>query len=170
MYSNCKRVALYHNGEFLGEKQRDIKQFPASGLTWDINFKEGKNELIAVGLPNSNTKVSDTLNVNYRFQKNGAAKDLKMSYSILKNGNYLVTATAVDENNMHCFDYEDRVYFQCLSGGKTLKNQGTPTGTEAIKMANGKASIEVIPNSELRITEVMVLNQNFKGTYLTIQK
>jgi len=35
-------------------------------------------------------------------------------------------------------------------------------------MANGKASIEVIRESENMPIEVMVLNQSFKGTYLTI--
>jgi beta-galactosidase len=169
VYSNCENVTLFHNGKNLGEKQRDITKFPASGLTWDVNFNEGKNELIAVGIPNSTQKVADTLNVNYRYQKNGTATGLNLSYSTLANGNYLVTATAVDENNLRCLDYEDRVYFQCLSGGETLKNQGTPTGTEAIKMSNGQASIEVIPSKTGKKTEVMVLNQSFKGTYLTIE-
>lgn len=168
VYSNCDKVSLFHNGKPLGEKQKDISKFPASGLTWDVNFSKGENKLIALGLSKTGTKVSDTLVVNYRYKKNDVAKDLKLSYKKLDNGNYLVTAIAIDKNNLRCLDYEDRVYFQCLSGGKTLKNQGTPTGTEAIKMANGKASIEVIPNGS-KITEVMVINQSFKGTYLTIQ-
>jgi beta-galactosidase len=170
VYSNCENVTLYHNGKNLGKKQRDITKFPASGLTWDVNFLDGKNELIAVGLPNTNQQVSDTIHVNYRNQKNGTAKGLNLSYTTLANGNYLVTATAVDENNLRCLDFEDRVYFQCLSGGETLKNQGTPTGTEAIKMSNGKASIEVIPNKNSSRIEVMVLNQSFKGTYLILSK
>jgi beta-galactosidase len=88
----------------------------------------------------------------------------------MKNGNYLVTAIAVDKNNMRCLDYEDRVYFQCLSGGTTMKNQGTPTGSESIKMANGKASIEVVPNSIGEFIEMNILNQNFKGEYLKVKK
>ena len=170
VYSNCENVSFYHNGTYLGDKKRDINKFPASGLTWDVNFTDGKNELIAVGMPNTNEEVSDTLVVNYRYKKNGSAKDLKLSYSKLVNGNYLLTAIAVDENNLRCLDYEDRVYFQCLTGGKTLKNQGTPTGTEAIKMSNGKASIEIIPSKNSKTIEVMVLNQSFKGTYLIIEK
>jgi beta-galactosidase len=57
-----------------------------------------------------------------------------------------------------------------LEGGKTLKNQGTPTGSEVIAMANGKASIEVIPDANSAKITMMVLNQSFKGTYLTIEK
>lgn len=170
VYSNCEKVAFYHNDKLLGEKERDITKFPASGLTWDVNFVEGENKLVAVGLPIGGSKVSDTLSVNYRFQKNGTAKDLVLSYKLLENGNYLVTANAIDENGLHCFDYENRVYFQCLSGGELLKSQGTPTGSESIGMANGKASIEVIPTNGGEILEVMVLNQSFKGTYLTIER
>lgn len=49
-----------------------------------------------------------------------------------------------------------------------MKSLGTPTGSESIEMANGKASIEVKRNSNKRSLEMMVLNQNFKGAYLTI--
>ena len=169
VFSNCNEVQLTHNGVNLGKKTKDISKFPASGLHWDIDFKEGKNELIAVGLT-KNGKVHDTLQVNYRFQKNGAAKGLELSYAPLKNGHYLLTATAVDEDGKRCLDYEDKVYFQCLEGGATLKNQGTPTGSEIIGMANGRASIEVIPDTTAIDVTVMVLNQNFKGTYLKIEK
>ena len=170
VYSNCPKVTFYHNGKSLGSKQRDIKSFPACGLTWDVNFAEGKNTLIAVGETKEGKTVTDTISVNYRFNKNEAAEDLKLSAEKMKNGNYLVTAIAVDKNNLRCLDYEQRVYFQCVSGGKTMKNQGTPTGSESIKMSNGKASIEVVPDSANGPIEMTVLNQSFKGEYLKIQQ
>ena len=150
------------------KKNRDITKFPASGLTWDINFEEGDNELVAIGFKKGADKVSDTLAVKYRYKKNGTAKALKLEYSKLDNGHLLVTATAIDKNGLRCLDYEERVYFQCLSGGHTLKNQGTPNGTSAIRMSNGKASIEVIPNTDKQDIVLTVLNQSFKGTYLKI--
>ena len=168
VYSNCDQVTLYHNGKSLGHKSRDIKLFPASGLTWDVAFSEGKNILIAEGKNLKGTIVKDTIVVNYRYEKNSNATALQLSSEKLANGNYLVTATAIDDENLRCLDYEDRIYFQCLSGGKTMKNQGTPTGTEAIKMANGKASIEVVPDENSRAIEMTVLNQNFKGEFLQI--
>ena len=113
--------------------------------------------------------VTDTLAINYRYTKNGKATSLKLSYQKLNNGNYLITATALDSKGLRCLDYENRVYFQCLSGGETMKSLGTPTGSESIEMANGKASIEVKRNSDLRPLKMMVLNQSFKGTYLTIE-
>ncbi len=168
VYSNCNKVSLYHNGKLLGEKQKDISKFPASGLTWDVNFLEGENKLIAIGISNEGEKVSDTLTVNYRFEKNDTAAGLKLSSKKLDNGNYLVTATAVDDKGLRCLDYEKKVYFQCLEGGETLKSQGTPTGSEEIAMSNGKASIEVKPNQKSGKITMMVLNQSFKGTYLNI--
>ena len=170
VFSNCPKVAFFHNGVSLGEKLRDVKQFPACGLTWEVNFAEGKNTFIAIGITLDGKKVSDTITVNYRFVKNEAAVGLVLSSEKLKNGNHLVTATAVDKNNLRCLDYEDRVYFQCVSGGETMKNQGTPTGSECIRMANGKAAIEVIPNTTSDSIEMTILNQNFKGEYLKFKK
>lgn len=170
VFSNCPKVEFFHNGVSLGEKNRNIKTYPASGLTWDVNFTEGKNTFVAVGTAIDGKKVMDTIDVKYRFTKNDAATGLVLSSEKLKNGNYLVTAIAVDKNNLRCLDYEDRVYFQCLSGGQTLKNQGTPTGSDSIKMSNGKAAIEVIPNIKDDFIEMTILNQNFKGEYLKFMK
>ncbi len=170
VFSNCPKVEFFQNGVSLGIKTRDITAYPACGLTWEVKFAEGKNNFVAVGINKDGTKVSDAIDVNYRFTKNGAADGLKLSAEKLKNGNFLVTAIAVDKNNLRCLDYEDRVYFQCLSGGQTLKNQGTPTGSESIKMANGKAAIEVIPNAIGDSIEMNILNQNFKGEYLKFKK
>ena len=102
------------------------------------------------------------------FLKTVCKKNLTLSYVILSNGHLLVTAQAVDKNGLRCLDYEKKVYFQCLSGGETIKNQGTPTGSETISMANGKASIEVKPNKNGNKIVMSVLNQDFKGTYLDI--
>lgn len=170
VFSNCPKVEFFQNGVSLGIKDRDITAYPACGLTWEVNFSEGKNTFVAVGISNDGSKVSDTIDVNYRFTKNGSADGLKLSSEKLKNGNYLVTAIAVDKNNLRCLDYEERVYFQCLSGGQTLKNQGTPTGSESIKMSNGKVAIEVIPNAIGDSIEMNILNQNFKGEYLKFKK
>jgi beta-galactosidase len=142
-------------------------KFSGAVYVW---LPERKNNFVALGFNKDGTKVSDSMDVNYRFTKNGAADGLKLSAEKLKNGNYLVTAIAVDKNNLRCLDYEERVYFQCLSGGVTLKNQGTPTGSESIKMSNGKAAIEVIPNTIGDSIEMNILNQNFKGEYLKFKK
>jgi beta-galactosidase len=169
VYSNCPEVELFLNGESLGTKKRDTKAFPAAGLNWEVNFKEGKNTLISIGKTKNYKEVKDALTLNYRFTKNGKAKGLKLDYKTLDDRTYLITATAIDSKGLRCLDYQERVYFQCLSGGETFKSLGTPTGSESIEMANGKASIKVIRNSIDEPLKVMVLNQSFKGTYLNIK-
>ncbi|WP_248722382.1 glycoside hydrolase family 2 protein [Seonamhaeicola sp. ML3] len=169
VYSNCPEVELFLNGKSLGVKKRNTLEFPASGLNWELNFSEGENKLVSKGKSKLGKEVQDELTVNYRFEKNKKARSLKLNYTKLDNGNYLVTATALDKKGLRCLDYEECVYFQCLNGGKALVSQGTPTGSEIIEMANGSASIEVIKHSENSPLEVMVLNQSFKGTYLTIE-
>ncbi|AXT51586.1 glycoside hydrolase family 2 protein [Aquimarina sp. BL5] len=169
IYSNCDNVELYFEGKALGQKKKDINVFPASGLTWDVLFKEGANKLKAVGFKDGE-KVTDSLSIHYRYKKNDIANSLSLSYKKLENGNYLVIATARDKDGLRCLDYEERIYFQCLSGGKTKKHLGTPMGSESIKMSNGQASIEVVPDKGDDILEMMVLNQSFKGTYVTILK
>ncbi len=168
VFSNCNKVEFFMNGKSLGVKEKDLTKFPASGLTWEVNFKEGENQLQSIGYAKDGEKVKDKLTVNYRYEKNGVAEALKLDYKKLENGNYLVTAIAEDENGLRCLDYEKKVYFQCLEGGKALKHQGTYQGSNIIAMANGKASIEVIPNPEGDFIVMSVLNQSFKGTYLKI--
>jgi beta-galactosidase len=168
IYSNCPEVELFLNGKSLGVKQRDSKAFPAAGLNWTINFNEGKNKLVSIGKTKDGKEVKDKLEINYRFTKNEKATALKLDYKLLENNRYLVTATALDKNGLRCLDYEERVYFQCLNGGKAIISQGTPTGSEVIEMANGEASIEVERFSDEEQLQVMVLNQSFKGTYLNI--
>ncbi|MFY0713728.1 DUF4982 domain-containing protein [Seonamhaeicola sp. NFXS20] len=169
VYSNCPEVELFLNGKSLGVKKRDTKQFPASGLNWEVYFKEGINTLVSKGENIDGTFVQDELKINYRYKKNGKARALELSYENLDNGNYLITATAIDKNGLRCLDYENRVYFQCLSGGEAIVSQGTPTGSEIIEMSNGKASIEVKRFEKEESLQIMVLNQSFKGTYLTIE-
>lgn len=169
VYSNCPDVELILNGKSLGVKKRNTKDFPAAGLNWNVNFEEGNNTLTSIGITKDGKKVKDELKVTYRFTKNTKARSLKLNHRKLDNGNYLITATAIDNKGLRCLDYEERVYFQCLNGGEALISQGTPTGSEVIEMANGQASIEVKRFSEDELLQVMVLNQSFKGTYLNIE-
>ncbi len=169
VYSNCLEVELFLNNKSLGTKKRNGLEFPAAGLNWTLNFKEGENNIKAIGKTKYGKQVIDELKLNYRFVKNSKARSLKLEYTVQEDNNYLITATAIDKNGLRCLDYEERVYFQCLNGGKALVSQGTPLGSEVIEMANGQASIKVKRNSNAQPLEMMVLNQSFKGTYLTIE-
>lgn len=170
VFSNLSEVELIHNGTSLGKKKKDMSQFPACGLNWDVTFQDGANTLKAIGLDKEGNEVEDILEVQYSYEQAGAPVEIALSYEKLSSGNYLVSATARDDSGNRCLDYEERVYFQCLSGGELIKHMGTPKGTEAIRLANGKASIEVTPDETLDPLKIGVLSQDFKGTYLAIRK
>jgi beta-galactosidase len=169
VFSNMEEVSLKLNGQDLGTKTKDLTKYPATGLNWDVPFEEGRNELVATGYSDGNPVRFDTLQVKYWFSPNGKPEELTLSFEKLENGNYLVTTTAVDKNGRRCIDYQDRVYFQCLGGGIALKNLGTPTGSDVIELADGQASIQVIPHKDVDKVVMMVLNQSFKGTFLEIE-
>ncbi|WP_421876670.1 glycoside hydrolase family 2 protein [Marinoscillum sp.] len=170
VYSNAAAAELYLNGQSLGRKQRSLEQFPACGLNWDVYFIEGANKLKVTGYDKEGNEVAqDQLTVNYTYSKAGSPEELSLSYQLLDNGHYLVSATALDANKQRVLDYEEKVYFQCLAGGKLIENQGTPNGSSVIAMANGQASIEVVPAEGASKLSITVFNQSFKGTFLEIR-
>lgn len=167
VFSNCPEVELFLNGESQGKMIRDTKKFPACGLSWHINFKEGDNDVKAVGFVEGKKVTEDLLKINFTFKKFDKPDDLTLKSERLPNGNYLITALAVDQNGRHCLDFNKRVYFTALSGGKLLDNLGTNTGSSVIEMANGKAQI-IFQHIPLQKGVVEVCSQDFKGTYLSI--
>ena len=87
----------------------------------------------------------------------------------LPSGNYLITAYAVDKNGFHCLDFNGRVYFTALSGGKLLEYFGTSTGSSVVEMANGKAQI-IFKHTPFERGIIEARSQDFKGSYLIIEK
>ncbi|MBU2914322.1 glycoside hydrolase family 2 protein [Reichenbachiella agariperforans] len=168
VFSNNETVELILNGKSLGKKTRDMSQYPACGLNWDVEFQEGENVFEAIGYKGRKVIATDSLLVSYSFEQAGAPDQIVLAAERLDNGHYLVSARAIDKKGLRCLDYEDRAYFQCLAGGELVKDQGTPTGSEVINMANGRAAIEVIPDPKSKKLVMGVYNQNFKGTYLEI--
>jgi beta-galactosidase len=168
VFSNCSEVELFLNGQSQGKMLRDTKKFPACGLSWHISFKEGNNDVTAVGFNDGKKVTEDALKINFTYKKFDKPDDLVLKSERLPDGNYLITALAVDKDGRHCLDFNKRVYFSALSGGKLLDNLGTNIGSSVIEMANGKAQI-VFKHIPLQKGIVEVRNQDFKGTYLTIE-
>ncbi|MCB0750534.1 MAG: glycoside hydrolase family 2 protein, partial [Ignavibacteriae bacterium] len=167
VYSNCPEVELIIDGKSLGKKKKDINQFPASGLSWNIEFNKGINSIEAIGFENGKQVAEDKLEINYSNEKNGDPEKFNLFAERLSNGNYLITAIAFDENKNRCLGYNDRVYFSAEGKGKLIENYGTPTKSSIIEMANGKAQIEFKP-VPFEKTTIEIRNQNFKGDYLVI--
>ncbi len=167
VFSNCEQVELLHNGKSLGRKTRQVGQFPAAGLNWDILFAEGENALLARGFKGNQEVAIDTLIVRYSYQKHGKADKIVLISSSLPNGNQLIEAKMVDKDGNRVLDYEDYVYFSKDGAGELLVNYGTPTRSQVVEMANGRACIELVPAMGKAVIEAR--NQDFKGSYLVLQ-
>jgi len=163
VYSNCNKVELFHNGNSLGTKDRDISSFPACGLTWSVLFTEGDNQLIAKGYKSGKLVTEDDLSVNYTYKKADKPNHIEITHERLDNGNYMVHAIVRDAKKNRILDYEDRVYFAVDGAGEFMKYYGTPSRSDIIEMANGHASCELIPGKGKAYIEVR--NQSFKGSY-----
>ena len=167
VYSNCIEVEFYVNGKSLGRKVKNKEIFPAGGLNWSVSFREGENEMIAIGYNNGIEVTKDNLNINYSFKKPGTADQIKLSKTILPNGNYLIVAEAIDKNGIRATNYEKRIYFSHDGPGVLMSDYGVPDKSRIIEMANGRAEILFIPGNGTTIIEAR--NQDFKGSYLTIE-
>jgi beta-galactosidase len=169
VFSNCSAVELFVNGSSQGKKTRDITSYPACGLNWPVSFLEGTNVLRALGFNGATVVTLDSIVVNYTFRRSGEPDRIQLTSQSLPNGNLLVTALAVDQRGQRCLEYNKRIYFARDGGGELLINEGTPTRSSVIEMANGMAQIEFKP--EQGSTAVIeARNQDFKGAYLVIKK
>lgn len=168
VYSNASIVELFVNAQSQGRKQRNNQQFPACGLCWNVVFKNGQNEVIAVGMNTKGENCRDTLIINYSVEKSGKPDRIELSSERLSNGNYLIEALVVDKNGQRCLDYNQRVYFSSDGSGHLLVNYGTYTRSDVIEAASGRAAIEFVPvPGEAAVIECR--NQDFKGSYLRIE-
>lgn len=167
VYSNCPTVELFHKGQSLGKKDRQIKLFPACGLTWDLLFDEGDNDIVAVGYNGDALLASDTMSVHYSYTEADKPDHIDLSYQMQANGNYLIEATMRDKQGRRVLDYEKYIYFSMDGNGELLQNYGTPTRSRVIEMANGYAAIELAPADKGRAI-IEARNQDFKGSYLIL--
>ncbi|MCB9219468.1 MAG: glycoside hydrolase family 88 protein [Ignavibacteriales bacterium] len=167
VFSNCNEVELFLNTKSLGKKKKDITKFPASGLSWEVSFVSGKNVIEAIGFGGNEKIAEHKIDVNYSFEKNLAAEKFELSSERLSNGNFLVTAIAVDKDNNRCVDFNEKIYFSSEGSGNLICNFGTPTKSSIIEMANGKAQIEV-NTKPFEKTTVEIRSQDLKGNFLVI--
>ncbi len=165
-FCNTNSAELFLNGKSLGAKERKPAEFPAGGLVWQVPFIAGVNELRVTGRSDQ-VQVEDTLNVTYLIGHHGPFATLKLSSTAIDKQRVLIEAEAVDVNGNRVLDFSERAYFSTLDeNGQLLENQGTPTGSSIIEMANGYAAIEFKPGQHASTVEVRT--QNVKGVYLTI--
>lgn len=171
VYCNTESAQLTLNGVALDEKTKDPAKFPASGLFWDVNFKEGENSLSVNGRSPGGLEVSDKLTIHYSEQAYGNLADIRLSSKRLDDGLILIEAVAVDQDGQRVHSSHERVYFSHTNagtGGRLLEAYGTPDKSSIIEMANGYASILFDPSDDGGEAVIEVRSQAFKGAYIRL--
>lgn len=167
VYCNTDSAELFHNGESLGLKEKQVNVVPAGGLVWRVPFKNGVNTLSVKGFRDGKQVAEDSHEVNYLIGKHGKFKTINLQAEHIADNRWVITAEAVDKKGQRVLDYSERAYFFNIGEeGNLVENQGTPAGSSVISMASGFAKIEFIDNGEP--TTIEYRGQNVKGVYVEI--
>lgn len=142
VYSNCSKVELFLNGESLGTKTRNTDIYPACGLFWNVQFKKGKNELIALSKVNGK-EIKDMIDVTYQTDKWETPINLVIKEIPIDEKYSWVEVKAIDKNKVLCLDARNRVRFTVAGDAKLIDNLGTSTGSNLVELTNGVAKIKI---------------------------
>jgi beta-galactosidase len=165
VYSNCREVELFVNDVSAGVKQRNVTNYPAAGLHWDVNFKPGANNLRAVGRTGG-AEVRDEISLEYQTVEWGQPARLTLRQLAATNNVFTVEARVVDKAGVPCLDAANLVRFGLTGDGHLLDNLGTAGGSRAVQLANGRARI----NLELtaRKSVVSVASEGLTTQFLNV--
>jgi beta-galactosidase len=167
VFCNTDSAELSLNGQALGSKTRDINKFPASGLTWDVQFKEGQNRLAVEGYDTDGEVVAKhAYSLIYKTETAGKMTDIVLTTSENGDGTMTIFAEAQDKDGNRCLSCNERIYFTHDGGGYLIENMGTPTGSQTRELASGTASITFVPGeTEARLG---IQSQDYRGYYITV--
>lgn len=154
VFSNCPQVELFVNGESQGVRKRDVNDYPAAGLHWDVRLADGANTIKAVALAPDKSKITDEISVDYITQKWGDDAQLIVSSTPAADGTVTVAVTVADVNGHQCFDSQRFILFDIAGDGELIKNQGTARGASKVQAACGAASISVKPKGGRSVVAV----------------
>jgi beta-galactosidase len=142
VYSNCPSAELFLNGESQGVRERNSQNFPAAGLRWIVNFREGENALKVVA-SKGDVSVEDDIVVNFQSQEWGDPAKFLLEEIHRSADTATVEAQLVDSNSIPCLDATNFVRFGLTGDGKLIDNQGTSRGSRKVQLYNGRAIIRV---------------------------
>ena len=137
VYSNCAEVELFLNGESLGKRKRDPKDFPCAGLRWNARFRAGKNTLSA----RAGTLI-DTVDFTYQTEPWSKPAALRLT-AAADAGTVKLEATMHDAKGTLCCDATAFVRFSTTGAARLHDNLGTPTGSRVVQLYNGRAVISL---------------------------
>jgi len=157
VYSNCPEVELLLDGKSLGVRQRDVRQFPAAGLSWQTALPTGPYALVAIARDRRHHELSrDTLTQCYQTDVWGAPAHIQLSLTPQPDGWQLLTAQVVDANGVPCLDCSDFIEFGATDSQRLLIDQGTTRGSRIIQAANGRATILIRPGAMPAVLSAMI--------------
>lgn len=166
VFSNCRTVELFVNGVSAGVKQRSATNFPAAGLRWNVNLKEGSNTLRAVG-QTGGAEVTDQISVAYQTAPWGEPAKLTLNEISRTNNIVTVEARVFDKDDVPCLDAANIVHFGITGDGRLLDNLGTSTGSRLVQLYNGRAQISLQLNG--RTAMASVSSQGLKTVFLDVK-
>jgi beta-galactosidase len=144
VYSNCLSAELFVNGVSAGIRRRDIQNFPAAGLRWEVPFQSGENKLHVVAISGNGASVSDEVSFVYQTAVWGVSAKLALSVLQHNNAQTTVEATLLDAKGVLCLDARNVVRFSLSGDGRLMDNQGTSSGSRVVQVYNGRAQIDIL--------------------------
>ena len=165
VYSNCPSAELFLNGKSQGSRERDSQNFPAAGLRWIVNFKEGEN-VLSVKATKDGISVEDRITVNFQTQEWGSPSLFVFEEIARENDTATVRAMVLDSAGVLCLDATDFVRFGLTGDGALIDNQGTSMGSRKVQLYNGRALIKVKMNGGNSM--VSVLSEGIPTAFCTL--
>lgn len=145
VYSNCPEVELFVNGVSQGKRKRNSQDFPAAGLHWNVQLKEGNNQIQAIARKGKD-EWKDEINQEYQTKQWTSPTKLRLSiYQPENEDKVYLLAELLDENNIRCLDSNLFIRFGSTHPNGLITHQGTATGSQRIQAANGRALIQLNP-------------------------
>ena len=147
VYSNCDEVELFVNGVSQGVKRRNSQDYPAAGLRWNCVYREGMNEIRAVGVKKKEKKeVSDVIRQEYQTAKWDKEAACQVSLLSEEGDTALVQVQLIDKNGIRCLSSKKQITFEIAGDGSLICNLGTSTGSRKVQAYNGRALIRIKRN------------------------
>ena len=142
VFSNCDEAELFVNGKSQGVRKRVSKNFPATGLRWQVQYAEGRNQLKVVA-KKGGVVVEDQIEQDYQTAKWGKPAKMVLEQVKEENGVSTIQVKLLDAKGVLCLDALNFVSFSLTGDGELIADQGTSSGSRRVGVYNGRAVISI---------------------------
>ncbi len=153
VYSNCDDAELFVNGVSQGVKKRNIEDFPAEGLRWNVIYASGENTLKVVA-HKGKTIITDEIKQSYQTDKWSEPNHMTLSKINQEGDIATLEVKLFDKNNILCLDARNQVTFGMTGDGELIDNQGTSSGSRKVELYNGRAIIKISLQNGITVASV----------------